>query len=1024
MIEPGLTVEQYKIVSVLGSGGMGTVYLAEDTRLGRRAALKFLAEEFCSDRGHLGRFIREARAASSLNHPNICIIFDIDTDRSEPFIAMEYVEGEPLSTMIRRSNRSPRETVEIAIQTADALFEAHSNGIIHRDIKPANIIVTSRGRVKILDFGLAKQVVAADLNDPAGNFATRPGMILGTASYMSPEQARGLDIDGRSDIWSLGVTIYEMLTGKLPYAGETIADTLASVLTADHIPLREFDAAIPPELEKIVSKALAKRPGDRYSDSAELLNELRAFQTKMLTEQNFDAVVENLNDEKTQVFANATTDVAPRLVTGEEIRERGLRPNNLSRVLSPIIGRRNEINALINLLRSDETRLVTMTGIGGTGKTKLARSIAEEMLVDFTDGVFFVDLAAIRDPELVIPAIAKPLGIADGGGRPVREALVEYLGRKDLLLVVDNFEQVLSAAPLIADLLTVAERTKMLVTSRALLRLSFEAEFPVPPLAVPLVTSEMRLTDLLANDAARLFETRARAVKQTFSLNAENAETIVRICGKLDGLPLAIELAAARIRILSPESILERLDDRMRLLSGGSRDLPDRHRTMRDMIDWSYELLDPDEQLLFRRLAVFSGSFSIEAVEAICGEAEQQSKGSLNILDLIASLSEKSLLTERPDKIGDPRFRTLEVVRDFAEELLESSGEAENIRLRHAEYYLNEAELAEPQIQSSDPGRIFERFEMEHDNVRSVMRFAIASKPLIAFRIAVALRNFWLLHGHLTEGYGWLRAVAKFADDATAASRFKLFSGLGLSARFRGDHDVSREAYESGLAAGEEAGDRPAIAAANRGLGLVAMQQSDLDRARGFFDKGLEISREMNDEFGIAMSLSFLGDLCRVEERHSEARPMFEEAAKLFRHLQRKVALGDALNNLGTATFRSGDLPIAGSHFAEAAEIALEVGNQITLSHSLDGFAALAVWDRQFEHAARLSGSAEKLRENLGYKNEPAERAFRDSYMAVLRECMNDAEFYSACHSGASEDPKLVAAAELTVYNKKSVSLA
>lgn len=995
---------------MLGTGGMGTVYLAEDTRLGRRAALKFLAEEFCSDRGHLDRFIREARAASSLNHPNICIIFDIDADRTEPFIAMEYIEGEPLSTMIRRSSRSSRETIEIAIQTADALFEAHSNGIIHRDVKPANIIVTARGRVKILDFGLAKKVVAE--GDPGS--LTRPGMILGTASYMSPEQARGLDIDGRSDIWSLGVTMYEMLTGKLPYSGETIADTLASVLTANHAPLQEYDAAIPDGLEKIVAKTLAKRPGDRYSDSAELLNDLRSLQAGLI-DKSPSPTVENSADEKTQVFANATTDISSRVVTGEEIRERNLRPNNLSRVLSPIIGRHKEINALINLMRADETRLITMTGIGGTGKTKLARTVAEEMLVDFTDGVFFVDLAAIRDPELVIPEIAKPLGIADGGGRLVGEALVEYLGRKNLLLVIDNFEQVVSAAPLIADLLVAAERTKMLITSRSLLRLSFETEFPVPPLAVPLVTGEIQLADILANEAVRLFETRARAVKHSFSLNAEIAETIVRICSKLDGLPLAIELAAARIRILSPEAILKRLDDRMQLLSGGSRDLPDRHRTMRDMIDWSYELLGHDEQLLFRRLAVFAGSFSIEAAEAVCGSDSNETKPEdrLNILDLITSLSEKSLISERLGKDGEPRFRMLEVVRDFADELLESSGEAENIRLRQAEYYLNEAELAEPLIQASDPGKIFERFELEHDNIRSVMRWATANEQLIALRIAVALRNFWLLHGHLTEGYGWLNAVSKFADEAPAASRFKLFSGLGLAARFRGDHVISREAYESGLIAGEEAGDRQAIGAANRGLGLVAMQQDDLAGARKFFDNGLAISRELSDDFGVAMSLSFLGDLCRVEDHHQEARPMFEEAAKLFRNLERKVALGDALNNLGTATFRSGEFSAAKGHFAEAAEIALEVGNQITLSHSLDGFAALAVWDKQFEHAARLSGSAEKLRENLGYKNEPAERAFRDSYMAVLRECMDDAEFHAASHAAANEDPKLVAAAEL-----------
>jgi hypothetical protein len=242
-----------------------------------------------------------------------------------------------------------------------------------------------------------------------------------------------------------------------------------------------------------------------------------------------------------------------------------------------------------------------------------------------------------------------------------------------------------------------------------------------------------------------------------------------------------------------------------------------------------------------------------------------------------------------------------------------------------------------------------------------------------------------------------------------------LFSGLGLAARFRGDHGVSREAYESGLAAGEEAGDLQAIGAANRGLGLVAMQQDDLGGARKFFDNGLAISRELNDDFGVAMSLSFLGDLCRVEHRHQEARPMFEEAAKLFRLLERKVALGDALNNLGTATFRSGEFSAAKGHFAEAAEIALEVGNQITLSHSLDGFAALAVETRRLERAARLSGAAEKLRENIGYKNEPAERAFRDSYIAMLREELSDEQFSFGYYEGAIADAKELAEQEIMI---------
>lgn len=1003
MIEPGTQIEQYQLISVLGTGGMGTVFLALDKRLGRKAALKFLAKEFVGDGDHLERFIREARAASSLNHPNICTIFDIFSDSPQPFIAMEFVEGEPLSVMIARSPRTIRETVDIGVQVADALHEAHANGIIHRDVKPANIIVTARGRAKILDFGLAKKV-SAPIGDLRDLSVTRPGMILGTASYMSPEQTRGLDLDPRTDVWSLGVTMFEMITGKLPFSGETVADTLASILTKATPTASLFGTEIIPEFEQIISKALEKRPSERYKSAAELINDLKALSAMLaaaLTENSAKSEAADRN-ERTQIFANATTEFGPRMLTGEDIRARNLRPNNLSTVLSPIIGRERERNQVIDLLRDPAIRLVTLTGIGGTGKTKLARSVAEEVLADFTDGVYFIELASITDPDLVIPAVGKPLGIEDGGSRPIFESLIEWLSRKEILLVLDNFEQVAEASDILSKVLEQTEKAKILVTSRSLLKLNFEREFAVPPLFVP--TNKIdSIDEVRTSESVRLFEARARAAKPGFSVNALNAETIVNICSQLDGLPLAIELAAARIRILSPESIFERLGDRMQLLSGGGRDLPDRHRTMRDMIAWSYDLLTEEEQKLFRRLAIFSGTFTIDAADNICGN-DGDTFGS-NILDLVASLSEQSLITERTAPLGEIRFRMLGVVRDHALELLKATGEFDRLSEAHAAFYSRAVEEAEPKIQTASPGEIFQLFEIEHDNIRSALSWSLVKLPARAIRIAVAMRNFWLLHGHLTEGFVWLTSISALAEHATPEQRFKLFSGLGLTARFRGDHDVSRRAYESGLAASTEAGDRNGIAASNRGLGLVAMQQNEFDAARDHFSKGLSISRELTDDYGVAMSLSFLGDLFRVENNHTSALPLFEEASKLFRELDRKVALGDSLNNLGTTRFLTGDSSGARTSFAEAAEIAVEIGNKITLSHSLDGFAAIDTEIGEYERAAMLAGSAESIRETIGYKNEPAELAFRERYLSVLTEKMREADFQDSYTAGSSADP-------------------
>lgn len=1001
-MDPGNTIKQYKLLETLGSGGMGTVYLAEDTKLGRRAALKFLAPEFASDATHLDRFVREARSASSLNHPNICTIYEIDVESGSPFIAMEYVAGESVSSLIARGRRSVRETLDIAVQTSEALLEAHSNGLIHRDVKPSNLIVTPRGRVKVLDFGLAKQVPQPG-NDRVGLSITRPGMILGTASYMSPEQARGLDLDARSDIWSLGVSLFEMLTGKLPYSGETVADTFAAILTGDSPSIRELVPNVDTDIEQLINKMLSKRPADRFSSCAELLNSLRELQNQFEKRASAASDGSASGDERTQVFANETTEVAPRQLTGEDIRDRGLRPNNLSRVLNPIVGRENEIKSVVQLIRQGDVRLATLTGIGGTGKTRLARAVAEEALADFADGVFFIELSAIADPDLIFSAIAKPLGIEDGGSRSLFEMLIERLADKEILFVLDNFEQILSGASKILAVLEATERVKILVTSRSLLRLSFEHEFAVPPLETPL--DESNSYEVIRSSASiRLFEARARTAKPGFSVTPENAAAIAKICSQLDGLPLALELAAARIRILSPEAMVERLSDRPKLLSGGGRDLPDRHRTIRDMISWSYDLLSPHEQIFFRRLAVFAGTFAIDAAESICG-GKIPADDDWNVLDAISSLAEQSLIVERTTTSGEIRFRMLGVVRDEALELLKNSGELAELEAAHAEYFASSAERSEPKIQTASPGEIFTLFELEHDNLRAALTWSFANSPATAIRLAVALRNFWLLHGHLTEGFGWLSTATKYAEDhANPEQRFKLYSGLGLTARFRGDHEVSRAAYEAGLKSCIVSGDKMGIAATNRGLGLVAMQQNDFDTARSHFDKGLDISRELKDGYGVAMSLSFLGDLCRVERQYDLALPMFEEASVLFRELDRKVALGDSLNNLGTVRFISGDRYGAGKAFAEAAEIASEIGNKITLSHSLDGFGAICAADASPELSAKLAGAAESIRSKIGYKNEPAELAFRDEYLARLKDVLQFEQLNQYFDAGAASE--------------------
>ncbi len=984
---------------------MGEVYLGEHEQLQRKAALKFLATDLNANSDHLERFLREARAASALNHPNICTIYEINSQGETPFIAMEFIEGETVSSMIRRRRRNVRQTIDIAAQVSAALSEAHAAGIVHRDIKPANIIVTKRDQAKILDFGLVKLVETEGVSVGSNQFLTKAGMIVGTASYMSPEQARGLDVDGRTDIWSLGVVLYEMLTGSLPFTGETSTDTLAAILTTTPVPPSQLFAEIPLELERIILKSLESKRDSRYASATELFKDLRSLSRKLEFEAEFQGSGQaRTAEDNTFIFDNAPTEVVVRKTVGEDTVSTGRRTNNLRSYFAPIIGRQDEISAVTQLLRDERIRLVTLTGIGGTGKTRLAHAVAETMVPEFEDGVFMIELSSVSLPELLPDSIAQPLGVKDAGGRPVIDILKDHLSDKRMLLVLDNFEQIVDAAAVIAELLVAADGLKVLVTSRFLLHITAEREFVVPPLSPPSGELLSSFETIRQNDAVQLFAERAQAVDPEFKLTEENGRSVAEICGRLEGLPLAIELAAARTRILSPAAIMTKLDSRLRFLTGGARDLPERQRTMHGAIDWTYELLDEIEKGVFRRLSVFSGSFTVEAAEAVNGWLS--SDGYVAVVDAVTSLLDKSLLIRVVGQGDERRFGMLEVVREYACEALRSAGEDEAAMRAHAEYFVSLGERAEPFLQAAQSAEWLDRLEDEHDNLRAAMQWSLHGDPAIAVRIAVSVRNFWLLHSHLSEGYKWLKAALEHGGDPPAALRFKLMNGLGLAARFRGDYETARKAYLDGLAAGKEAGDKQGVALSSRGLGLVAMQQGDTAAAREFFESGLAISRELEDKFGVAISLSFLGDLARTEKDFKRARPLFEESLALFRELDNKSAVSDALNNLAAACFGDGDLMRSKQHFAEAANFAFDLGNKMTISYSLDGFAALAVDNGDLKRAAQLCGAAEGLRDSIGYKIEPAEGVFRNAYLEKLRDRLGSVEFDKQFKKGHTALPE------------------
>ncbi|MDQ4078654.1 MAG: tetratricopeptide repeat protein [Chloroflexota bacterium] len=524
-----------------------------------------------------------------------------------------------------------------------------------------------------------------------------------------------------------------------------------------------------------------------------------------------------------------------------------LRSTNLPVLPTPLMGREQEVLTLSALLQQPGTRLVTVTGAAGVGKTHLGIEVAAGLLDQFQDGVFFVALAALNDPTLVIPTIAETLQVQESGAVSLFETLKSYLRDKQVLLLLDNFERVVEAAPVVAELLLACPGLKLLITSREVLRLREERDFPLLPLALPEFMQppheeEEWVAALAEYAVVKLFVQRARAVRPNFTLTSHNAPAIVEICHRLDGLPLTIELAAARVRLFTPRALLARLGDEgesggsgaLRLLTGGGRDLPKHQQTLRSTLAWSYDLLQPGEKALFRRLAAFGGAFTIEAAESICNQGGDLG---LDVLDGLSSLLDKSLLRQLEQRDGEPRFFLLRTIREYASEWLEESGEAQAIRDAHAAFYLALAAEVEPYLAGTEQAEWLERLEQAHDNLRAALRWALLqASPTLALRFVVALASFWYWRGYLEEGYQWAAEALQRSAEAPARLRLQALNKAGALAYGQADYTAARQHYEQALTLAKQSlGDRTAIAEPLHGLAAVLAIQGNFRASARLF---------------------------------------------------------------------------------------------------------------------------------------------------------------------------------------------
>ena len=640
--------------------------------------------------------------------------------------------------------------------------------------------------------------------------------------------------------------------------------------------------------------------------------------------------------------------------------ERFLR--NVPRPTTPLIGREREIATArttfgLPVLGVEETageqqtaRLLTLTGPGGAGKTRLSLHLAAELGAEFADGAAFVPLADVTNPALVPVAMASALDLGDPSGESPRDLVLAHLRDRHLLLVLDNFEQVMSAAPLVADLLSNCPRLRVAVTSRERLGVRGERELPLPPLALPrippqLVRQEMSaeeasaaIDEIRRTEAIRLFVSRAQSVKPDFDVTTANATAVAEVCSRLDGLPLAIELAAARVRLLSPDALLARLDRRLDVLERGPRDLPARQQTMRDTIAWSFDLLDPQEQRLFTRLSVFAGGATLEAAAAVAGDPETGE--GMGDLDLIESLADKSLILLDGD---DPRIQMLQTIRDYGLERLADSPDRREIERRHAEFFLALAEESEALLAGREQARWLDILEQEQANLRAAIDWLRDEREIEeALRLGGALWRFWWLRGDIDEGRHELESLLALPASVEPAVRAKALNGAGVLAESRGEFDTATRLHEESLEISRQIGDQRGVAWSLNNLGVVAVSQGDYARAQVLLEENLAVAEEAEETASVATALNDLGLIAHSRQDYQRAAALWTRGLALFRALGDESHVARALNNLGTVAMELGNYEEAQSLLAESLALHRSVGDRQGVASTLNNLAETA----------------------------------------------------------------------------------
>ncbi len=1010
----GEQLGNYRLLRLLGRGGFAEVYLGEHVYLQNRAAVKVLHARLSEEEA--ARFVTEARTLARLSHPHIVRVLDFAVQESIPFLVMEYAPGGPLYRRHPSGTRLPLDTIVTYMsQVASALQYAHDQQLVHRDVKPENMLLNAREEVLLADFGLA--MLAPSISP--GSTQAIEQQLVGTTPYLAPEQLRGQPRPA-SDQYALGVVVYEWITGERPFRGPPIEVALQHV-SARPPSLRDLVPGLLPVVEEVVLRALAKEPEDRFPAVRDFATALQhaCQETPSVYaspvgsgDRSCASSVASHGHAQEPSSSKGTAAPGDAVPPGDGGTRHTAQPPpqpmwQVPTVLTSLVGRERDVAAACALLSQPGIRLVTLVGAGGIGKTRLGIEIATRLREQFADAVCFVALAPISDPDLVLPTIAHNLGIQEEGTQPLLERAIALLRGKPFLLVLDNFEQVIAAAPFVEDVLVACPHLSVLVTSREVLRLQGEQVFPVPPLALPDLAHLPTDGDFARYAAVALFVQRAGAVLPTFQLTAANARAIAELCVRLDGLPLAIELAVARIKLLPPQALLARLIQRFQLLTSGAQDMPARQQTLRNTVQWSYNLLNIEEQRLFRRLSVFVGGCTLEAVETICA-ALSDGDATIQVLDTVASLIDKSLLQQTEQEGEEPRLSMLETVREYGLECLSVSGEAVVTRRAHAHYYLSLAEKAEPHLIAAEQLEWLDRLEREQDNLRATLSWLMESEEMeMALRLCAALLVFWLVRAHLSEVQRWLEKALAGSSAVVASVRAKALFVAARIADHRNDYDHAVVLNEESLKLYRELGDKRGIAITLNSLGHLALAQGDYAGVRTRCQESLPLLRELGERFRLAEALILLAYESHARGDYATARVLGEESLALCREVGGYYGIAQGLHDLGYFAYYQHDFVAAYTLYNESLVVSREMGAKWLIAACLEGLAAViaaqdsggtslagALW------AARLCGAAEALREAVGAPIRPFMRSDYERMVAATRTQLGKEAFATAWAEG------------------------